>query len=195
VLKLTSLLVAAALVASCAGTDFVRPTPEALKVGKSTYSDVIEKLGNPEQTGEQLINEKKVKRIIYVYAAAGGEPVEPGITPARANAYFFDNDILVGTEFTSSFKEDATNFDSSKVEYIKKGETTRSQVLLTFGRPSVVFIPPMVEKTHGEAIGYLYSQTKGNVYSGLKQHQKALVVTFDQADKVEKVTFTSSGTQ
>lgn len=194
-IRFTTLLAAAALVAGCAGTDFVRPAPDSLKVGTSTYSDVIETLGKPQQTGEQLINNKKVKRIVYVYAAAGGEPVEAGITPARANAYFFERDVLVGSEFTSSFKADSTNFDHTKVEYIKKGETTRSQVLLTFGRPTVVFVPPMVEKTHGEAIGYLYSQTKGNVYSGLKIHQKALVVTFDETDKVDKVTFTSSGTQ
>lgn len=193
-LRFITTIAAAALVAGCAGTDFVRPAPDSLKVGQATYSEVVEKLGKPEQTGEQLFNDRKVKRIVYVYAAAGGEPAEAGITPARANVYFFERDVLVGTEFTSSFKADSTNFDHSKVEYIKKGETTRSQILLTFGRPSVVYLPPMVEKTHGEAIGYLYTQVKGNVYSGLKQHTKVLVLTFDDADKVDKINLNVSGT-
>jgi hypothetical protein len=195
VFKFSALILTAAIMSGCAGTNFVRPSSDDLVVGKSTYSEVVEKLGKPYQTGEQLFNDKKVKNVVYVYAAAGGEPAESGVTPARANSYYFERDLLVGTEFTSSFKEDSTNFDDSKIEYIKKGETTRSQVMLTFGRPSVIFIPPMVEKTSGEAIGYLYSHVKGNVYTGMKQYRKALLITFSEDDKVDKVSYTTAGTK
>lgn len=187
-------LLLAALVSGCAGVNFERPSETTFKVGQSTYSDVTDRLGKPQFTGEVLQNDRKVKRLAYSYAESGGQPAEEGVIPARALIYFFEKDLLVGTEFTSSFKSDSTNFDDSKVQYIKKGETTRSQVLLTFGRPSIVYKEPLVKKTSGEAIGYLYQSTRGNVYTGLKFKKKVLLVTFDEADKVMEVEFNTSDT-
>lgn len=188
------LLSASVVLAGCAGVNFERPSESAFKVGKNTYSDVTDKLGKPQSTGEALFQDRKIKKVTYVYAESGGQPAEEGVIPARALAYFFDRDVLVGTEFTSSFKSDSTNFDDSKVEYIKKGETTRSQVLLTFGRPSIVYLEPLVKKTNGEAIGYLYQSTRGNVYTGFKFKKKVLLVTFDEADKVLEIDYNTAET-
>lgn len=44
-----------------------------------------------------------------------------------------------------------------------------------------------------QAIGYLYVTTRGNVYTGFKNHMKALVLTFDESDKVLDIEFTTSG--
>lgn len=193
-LRVLPLLALALSLVGCAGVNFERPAETELEVGKATYSDVVERFGKPQFTGESTVNDKQVKRIVYSYAASGGEPLESGVIPARANGYFFENDRLIGTEFTSSFKEDHTNFDDSRVQYIKKGETTRSQVLLTFGRPSMIYLPPMVKATNGQAIGYLYSTTRGNVYTGLKFHRKVLLVTFDAEDKVAEIEFSVNNT-
>lgn len=191
-LKALAVVATAIIVSGCAGVNFERPADADFKVGKATYSDVSEKLGKPQSTGESLVNDRKIKRVAYAYAASGGQPAEEGVIPARAQVYFFEKDVLIGTEFTSSFKEDSSNFDDSKVEYIKKGETTRSQVLLTFGRPSIVYVEPLVKKTHGEAIGYLYQTTRGNVYTGLKFKRKTLLITFDEAEKVLEVDYSLS---
>lgn len=187
------MLAASAALYGCAGANFERPAETAIKVGKSTYSDVIDEMGDPRSSGEALIQDRRIKTITYVYSAAGQQPAESGVIPARALTYFFDKDLLVGAQFVSSFKDDSTNFDESKVQYIKRGETTRSQALLAFGRPSTVLLEPMVKKTNGEAIGYLYHATRGNVYTGFKNSRKVLILTFDESDKVMEIDFSTQG--
>lgn len=194
-MKLLRYIVLAAALAGCAGSNFERPGETAIKVGKSTYSDVIDEMGEPRSAGETLMQDRKIKSITYTYANTGGKPSEEGVIPARSLTYFFDKDMLIGSHFVSSFQQDSTNFDDSRVPYIKKGETTRSQVILALGKPSMIKLEPLVKKTHGEAIGYVYVTTRGNVYTGFKNHMKALVLTFDESDKVLEVEFTTSGTK
>ncbi len=45
----------------CAGKDFVRPDPADLKIGRSSYSEVVAKMGEPRSTGEQLKNGETIK--------------------------------------------------------------------------------------------------------------------------------------
>jgi len=183
------------LLAGCAGTDFVRPSSEAFKLGRTTYGQVIQQMGEPGHTGEVLSNEKKVKTITYVYAATGGEPLEEDVIPARALSYYFHEDVLVGQVFLSSFKSDASNFDDSKLTGISKGRTTRAEVVRLLGKPSAAFIYPMVKQTSGEALGYGYTTTRGGVFSGFKVFTKNVRIAFSANDTVSDVDFASTGTK
>ncbi len=187
---LVSILV---LISGCAGRDFVRPNPEAFRLGQTTYAELVGQMGQPQRTGEALKNDKPVKTITYAYAATGGEPLEAGVIPARAASYYFHNDVLVGHEFLSSFKSDNSNFDEGKTSAIVKGKTTRSEVIHLLGRPTAGFVPPMVKETAGEAIGYKYQTTRGGAFSGFKFYAKALTITFDNSDHVLDVDYTASG--
>ena len=176
----------------CAGKDFVRPTPETFKLGQTTYSQVIQKMGEPRRAGDTLKNGKNVKAVTYVYASTGGEPLETGVTPARGQTYYFYNDTLVGQEFISSFKSDNSNFDEKRVEDIKKGQTTRADAIKLLGEPTATFIPPMVKDTSGEAIGYTYQAVRGGLFSGLKNSIKVLRISFDDKSLVSDIDYTSS---
>lgn len=183
------------LLAGCAGRDFVRPTSETFRLGQTTYAEVIQKMGPPRRTGVALKNEKNVRAISYAYAATGGEPLEKGVVPARAQVYYFHNDSLVGQEFLSSFKSDNSNFDETKISAISKGKTTRTEVIQFLGRPSDTFVAPMVKETSGEAFGYGYQATRRGSFGGFKFNSKTLRIAFDDNDKVSDVDYASSDTK
>ena len=181
------------VLAGCAGRDFVRPSSGAFKLGQTTYSQIIQQMGEPEKVGDVLKNGKNMKTITYVYAATAGEPLEEGVIPARALGYYFHNDTLVGQSFISSFKSDNTNFDDTKIGGISKGKTTRSEVIQLLGRPSAAYITPMVKEASGEAIGYGYQTTRGSAFSGFKFFNKVLRISFDARGLVSDIEYSSSG--
>jgi hypothetical protein len=181
--------------AGCAGSDFVRPAPDAFKLGETSYSQVVGQLGQPRKSGDLLKNAKVVKSISYVYASAASEPSEDGAIPARGMTYYFYEDRLVGQEFLSSFKSDSSNFNEARVDSIKKGLTTRAEVIQTLGAPTALFIAPMVASTSGEAIGYTYVVTRGGLFSGFKVAVKSLRVSFDDGGLVSEIDYTAAGSR
>lgn len=190
--RLLLALATAALLSACAGTDFKRPDPQALVVGKSTAADVTRVMGEPRQTGEALKNEQKIKNVRYVYATTGGESLYAGVVPARAMVFSTFNDVLVGQEFVSSFKIDATEFDEAKVKELVKGKTTRAEVEALLGKPSGEVIYPIIKKAGEKAYVYGYSHAKGNAFN-MKFYAKTLVVSFDPSGVISDVEYTSSG--
>jgi len=177
----------------CAGSDFVRPAPEAFKLGTTTFNQVVQQMGEPRRIGEVTKNGAAVKSITYSYAATGGEPLDEGVIPARAQVFFFHNDTLVGQEFLSSFKSDNTNFDEKKVPAIVKGTTMRTEVIQLFGRPSTMYVPPLIKEGGVEAMGYAYQTTSGGAFAGFKIFRKNLVILLDGKGQVLDVDYSSSG--
>jgi outer membrane protein assembly factor BamE (lipoprotein component of BamABCDE complex) len=184
----------AAILSGCAGTNFKRPEPQALEVGKSTSADVTRVMGSPLQTGELLKNNEKIRTARYAYAEGAGTGRYPGVVPARAMVFSTFNDLLVGQEFVSSFPDDATEFDEAKVPAIVKGKSTRTEVITLLGRPSGDAIYPLIKNKAEKGIIYSYSHAKGSVFD-MKFYTKALIVSFDASDVVSDVEYTSSGTK
>ena len=58
------------------------------------------------------------------------------MTPARSQAFYFADLVLVGHEFSSSFREDHTEFAEASVTEIKKGETNEATVIDRLGPPT-----------------------------------------------------------
>lgn len=190
--KCSILFVVLIVLAGCAGRNFVRPSSDAFTLGQTTYSQIIQQMGEPRSVGEVLKNGKKVKSITYSYATTVDEPSEDGVIPARGLIYYFSNDTLVGQQFISSFKTDNSNFDDTKIANITKGQSTRTDVIQQLGKPSGSSIPPMVKETSGEAIVYMYATTRGGVYSGFKLFSKKLTITFDDRILVSDIDYESS---
>lgn len=190
--RLIFAIATSAALAGCAGTNFKRPDPQALTVGTSTSSDVTKVMGAPMQVGELLKNDQKLKTTRYAYAATGGVSLYPEVVPARAMFFSTFNDVLVSQEFISSFKEDATEFDESKIKEIQKGKTTRVEVLTLIGKPTGEAIYPIIKNANDTALVYNYSHVRGSVFN-MKFYAKALIVSFDKNGVVTDVEYTSSG--
>jgi hypothetical protein len=194
--RLVGLIAFVLVLAACgAGRDFVRPTVDSFVLGQTTYAQVVQRMGEPRSSADSLHNGKNVRSIGYVYANRSGEPLEEGVNSARGMTYFFYDDVLVGQQFISSFKSDNSNFDETQVERIKKGLTSRAEVIQLLGPPTASFIPPMVKETSGEAIGYTYQAIRGGLFSGFKIDAKVLRISFDDKGMASEIDFTSRGSK
>lgn len=195
--KAGGLLGLAMLLVGCAsaGRDFQRPTSQELVLGKTTYAELSQRLGPARSQSVSRVNDTDLDMVTYSFAESGGRALVSGVTPGRSLQLHFHKGVLVGHEFVSSFANDATDFDDSKVNAIQKGKTTRAQVLALLGQPSGEYAPPMVKPELGSrALGYSYLQVKvPGGFSQPKVHSKKLVVTLDAADVVTDVTYTSTG--
>ena len=102
------------------------------------------------------------------------------------------NDLLVAEEFVSSFPNDATEFDETKIPGIVKGKSTKSEVLAGLGKPNGAGVYPFI-KTKGEtAVIYSYAHAKGNAFN-MKFYSKTLIVSFDANGIVSDVEYTANG--
>lgn len=189
--------------------DFVRPSSDKLKLGQSTYGQVVELLGNPSKSRTEANPDgTKLKIITYSYVPAkGGETSGSGVLAERELSYFFLIPIggdggftssytsnrykLVGQQLSSSFKSDNTNFDETKIAGIVKGQSTQAEVIQLFGEPSASFIAPMVKDASGEveAIEYRYQAATS---SDSKAFSKVLRVAFDDRGLASDIKYTSS---
>lgn len=190
--RILSVVTLAIALSGCAGTNFKRPDPGALEVGKSTSSDVTRIMGAPLQTGELLKNNEKIRTVRYAYAEGAGTGRYPGVVPARALVFSTFSDLLVGQEFVSSFPEDATEFDETKVSAIVKGKSTRAEVLALLGRPNGEAIYPLIKSKAETGVVYSYSHAKGSVFN-MKFYSKALIISFDANGVVTDLDYASSG--
>ncbi|MES9961034.1 MAG: hypothetical protein ABW089_11400 [Sedimenticola sp.] len=185
--NLIVLVIVAVLLSACAGRDFVRPDETSLRLNETTYQEILDRFGKPFNEGTQLKNEKNVKIISYAYASIGGKANSPGITPARAASFYFSDDLLAGYEFISSYKMDNSDFDETRIEQLKKGETTREQVIALIGKPAGRYVHPLIKEKDGYAMIYAYGEA-----FGFEFFMKQLTVSIND-NVVTDVEYTTSG--
>lgn len=180
------------LVGCSVGRDFIRPELGSLSLGKTTYHEILQRFGSPREEGSVTKNDKLMKTATYVYSSAAAKPFADGVTPARGLSFHFLDNDLVGYNFNSSFADDHTNFDESNVNRIKKGETTRQDLVKLFGQPGGVQRFPLVKSKEDEALVWQYLQVKR---SGLtfKAYIKNLEVTVGADNIVKDVEYSASG--
>lgn len=189
---LMSAVVGAVFLTGCAGTSFVKTSDEQLVLGKTSESEIRQKMGTPYREGVVTKNEKQLKTLTYAYASAGGETSAPSVTAAKSQGFYIFQDKLAGYEFVSSWKEDSTDFDETRLSQIKKGVTTRSDVIKIMGPSDGKYIYPLIPNADDEALVYAYNQVKGTAFN-LKFYNKILIVSFDKQGIVTNVEYTSSG--
>ncbi len=175
-----------------ADTAFSCPDPGSVKLNASTRDEIEKAHPYGSQSGSLSRNGESVEMITYTQTSVRKSlAVAKKVTPARAVTFYFLDDILVGHEFVSSFKEDHTDFDDTKVSDIKKGETTIEDVEELLGKACGQHVYPLVSSDAERALVYGYSQVKGTFR--LKTYTKILLVTFDSSGVVMDVTLQASG--
>jgi outer membrane protein assembly factor BamE (lipoprotein component of BamABCDE complex) len=191
--RLTACLtVALALVVTgCAGSKLSKQSDDALVLGQTSRQEILQRLGSPYREGTVTKNGKQLKTMTYAFAT-GGPPAREGVTPARGQGFYFLDDKLAGYDFTSSWKEDQSNFDGAKVPAIKKGTSTRDDVVRLFGPPRGKYAYPLIADQTRQADVYLYAETRGGPIN-VKFYQKHLVVTYDERGVVSNVDYQELG--
>lgn len=187
-----SALLSVIIITGCAGRDFIRPDLNTIVVGKTTQSEVVSKLGKPYGTGSVEKNGLKLDTASYSYANTGSATQHPGVTGARTLGLYYKNSIVIGTEFTSSFKADGTDFDESKVAQLEKGKSTKEDAIRLFGPPGGDWVFPMTANPNEKAIVYLYHQTKGSAFN-LRFYLKTLNIVYDDKGVITDITYSAQG--
>lgn len=182
-------LLAAVVLAGCAGTKFVRPADTDLVLGKTTDQQVLALLGKPFQEASGLSNGKAIRTLAYAYASFGGEPKNKGVTPVHGLTLVFHEGKLVSKLYMSNLKQDATDFDGSKAELIQSGKTTLAQINTMFGPAPGEAIYPAIKQTTGRGLLYSYQEMRG-----LTPSQKRLTVVLDAQGTVIDVEYQTQGT-
>jgi hypothetical protein len=197
IMKTVNRLMQTAMLAACVtgcsvGNDFVKPDGKMLTLGQTTYHEILQRFGSPRQEGSVSKNDRIMKTATYAYASTLGKSVRDGATAGRAMGFYFLDNSLVGYDFLSTFPEDHTDFDESKVEQIKKGETTRVNLLELLGQPGGIYRYPMIKSKEDEALVWKYLHIRGSMFS-VKPYLKSIVVTLDADNKVKEIEFAASG--
>jgi hypothetical protein len=185
-------LAVALVVAGCAGSDFAKQSDDGLVLGQTTRQDILRRLGTPYREGTATKNGKQLKTLSYAFATTTGAPVRDGVVPTRGQGFYFLDDKLAGYDFASSWKEDQTDFNGAKVPEIKKGVSTRDEVLRLIGRPGGKYAYPLIPDQNKQADVYLYAETRGGPFN-VKFYQKHLVVTYDERGVVNNVDYQEVG--
>jgi len=167
------------------GADFARPDPASFDLGSTTEAEIRQRFGNPYGQTTSRVGDRVVTTLQYTYA----EP-RTGVIPARAMTYSFYDGRLVGFDYSSSFGADETAFDDKVVKRIKRGETTRTEVLAIAGPPTGQFIYPTPQATvpGRRAYVYGYSRSERLAPATLETANKVLTITFDDHDVVAELS-------
>ena len=167
------------------GADFARPDPASFALGSTTEAEIRQRFGNPYGQTTSRVGGRVVTTLQYTYA----EP-RTGVIPARAMTYSFYDGRLVGFDYSSSFGADETAFDEKVVKRIKRGETTRTEVLAIAGPPTGQFIYPTPQATvpGRRAYVYGYSRSERLAPATLETANKVLTITFDDHDVVAELS-------
>jgi SmpA / OmlA family len=180
----------------CATTSRVQAPDDAITLGLTTPEQITARLGPPGRVGYVIKNDQQMEAITYFFGTSGKGSDDPEAAGAsRFKAFYFFGDKLVGYEFASSWKEDSTNFDSRKVAKIKKGESTKDDVVRLFGKPGGEYIYPIIPNKDEEALNYFYNIIKKSGSFEFRPYHKLLVITFNQEGIVTNVEYDESGQQ
>lgn len=189
VLGVTGLLV---MTACAVGTTFVRPQADAIELGKTTYSQLVARLGKPESEDRRRQNDVVFRQVSYSYVGDAEVPKVPNTMGGRELTFLLVDEVVVGEQFMSSYAADATDFDERKIDNIVKGKTRCDEVVAMLGRPSARATYPAVDAKGESLIGYVFWYAK-RPYLQFKMFKKSLIVDCDSVGVVKSTSYSEEG--
>lgn len=191
--KCTVALAAALLVGACAvGTPFVRPAADDIQLGKTTYDELVARLGNPEGETRTRMNERVMRSISYTYIGEAESPKAANSMGGRELSYLILDNVVVAESFMSSYASDHTDFDERRYQDIVKGKTRCEEVVAMYGRPCIRAIYPVSDKPGDTIIGYTFRYMKRPLLQ-FKMFKKTLAVVCDSQGVASDVAYSESG--
>jgi len=191
--RLAGLLAGAATLAACAAGGFIRPEPEALKLGETTQPEVVKLIGQPAARETMVRNGKHIEILSYAYVTeAEKHHGEPTVIASRTLNLFFHDERLIGHEYSSTLAADHTDFELRKMRAIVKGKTTREDVTALLGRPSGFIAFPLIN-TPSAAMVYAYRQNRRVPFGAPLTFTKTLLISFDERGIVNDLSYATSG--
>lgn len=191
-------LLLALAVAGCAitqGRAYDQKNLMLIDVGHSSKVHVLSLLGSPqtEETatykkdanGEELAQPLIAQVLRYNYGSPSIQGAVAGMSPNRWATVIMTDGAVVAYFSSSTFIDDFSDFDLSKVNQLERGKTRYEDVLKLLGRPSGRGVYPYARNPAGFA--YFYSVDLKNTPPG-HNTLKRLRVFFNEQGIVEDFT-------
>ena len=151
---------AIALAACSVGTHSVRPAPESVELGRTTYRQLVDRFGKPDDDKPMRWNDVQIRSVSWTYANnANDAPKVPNTLGIRQLEFLLAHDVVVAGG-VSSFAVDHTDFDEKKATGIVEGTTRCEQVIALMGPPGARAIHPAVEGKSDSLVGYVFQYAK-----------------------------------
>jgi len=142
----------------CMGKNFEQMGNSLLVLEKTTVKEIKDSLGKPFVEQSLMKNNEKITYIVYYYMNEMGRGDGPNTVPKRSQTFYFSEGKLIGHFYSSSLKEDSTDFDKEKANEIKKGVSSEKDVLSIFGAPTGESIYPLTDTKGDRIILYKYEK-------------------------------------
>ena len=189
----TSLLI---LTACGSSINFVRPADSKINLGETKRGQIIAMLHrNADSIGQKTINNTMIDTMEYSYLSRDNTlsdtPSEVGHIAVKGQLYYLVNNTVIGSEYHSTFAKDTTKFDITKVPSIKKGKTTKEDIINMFGKPSIKLTRPLISDKATGAIGYHYRTMNLASPTDLKTTAAKLIIEYDADGIIINVSFES----
>jgi hypothetical protein len=169
------------LLAGCgAGKNFTMPAKGTLQLGATTPEQAIAMLGEPVSKSSSTVASVETATLppapslftpvkvpghydslVYLYVDTVGQQLVgafAGVRPSRTLHLVFLDGKLISYTASSSFDNDSTNFDETKVAQLERGKTTQNDMTNLFGVPSGEAMFPMISAQHGHVAVYNFIQ-------------------------------------
>ncbi len=185
-------------------------------MGETTPADAVASFGEPTERREEAADpgltdnyderqprppalrraalKGEFERLLYSFSRA-----TMVMLPNQATARIRQLDLafwkgkLVAYQFSSSFAEDATDFDESKVGSFKRGHTTTTDVLNQLGTPGGQAVYPYVARQGTRAYFYQFAMAGPRKGQVTLKHLELLFTPADHLDQVYLVTDIKDG--
>lgn len=194
------------LVGCTTGHDFPRPTPDSLVLGQSMRAEILRTYGRPYRETSAVLGSKPTEAVtkgefdmtpvsgsfatlIYLYADRTRQVLMGSMAPTskvKVVVFSFWNDTLVFYNFVSSFQDDSSDFDETRIAEIRKGQSTKAAIVQLFGPPTGRAIYPAVQSEANEKYMYNYAQPRGG-----QRYSKRLEILFGAEGSVMDYRFVS----
>ncbi|RJF88135.1 hypothetical protein D3874_14840 [Oleomonas cavernae] len=206
------LVVFFALAGCQAGKDFAPPDPTRLTLDVTTETQVVAVTGTPGARAERILPEPTAQQLVEVKTAFDSVPVAgayrrigyyhdaSGIRSRTVKkAYFtFWNGVLVEYSYEASTPGLAASFAQNRVAELKRGVTTRSDLINLFGQPTGEATYPMIRDRGSRLLSYSYwgyaDQASGEVVGGGSFTRRTLEVLLGEDGKVTAFRYKSDVT-
>ena len=147
------------------------------------------RFGSPQERGRAMKDGVEVMTMSYSHGDAAARASAPGVSAARAMAFYFIKGTLVGYEAISTFAADSSDFDDTRVSDIRRGVTTEAQLGELVGRPSGMYVYPLAAAPGQRVLVYAHTQKRNTTPITHKQ----LLITVDAVGIVRDVQWEKIG--
>lgn len=162
---------ALALAGCAGGQDFQRPQVASLTPGTTTEAEVVAAFGPPLEQQQTIAPIPTAEQLADVKSPFGGVPTAGtyrkinyhykesqafGVRSFKDLYFIFLDGKLIQYDYASNIPGASSKFDESQIANIKRGVTTRQQVIAMLGEPSGQSVYPMVRDKGVVLLSYTF---------------------------------------